>query len=242
MIVMIEAPVVEEILVKRLKSWFRSLKWDEIYPNFPIRIGNEYPWVPYINELTGDVDLPDKDDQTALFPSITVVTESDQKSPMDSNVTSQEGIMDSEEYSQLKTDISQNPDKYMISPEAITEIDAFFSGGGTGVSFVAIPFRKRDNVQFEIVTDDQSDIKNRIYDALVAFLTGPGKISLFKELSINILEHTVSGSRSGEYNVEFGRVLHGCLISFQADYVVETSYLYTDGVVVENIEIDHGVN
>lgn len=240
MIVLIEAVVVEELLVKKLKEWFRKMDWSSIYPNHPIRINNEYPWVPYINETTGDVDIPEGDDQGALFPSITVVTQSDMKSPQEINVTPEDNMMLADDFTTLKADITAYPDKYMVSSDAISIIDTYFETSEE-LAYRSIPFRKRDNVQFDIVSDTNTDIKNRIYDALIAFLTGPENMVMREEQGVYILENTVSGSRSGEYNVEFGRTLHGCTIAFQVDYVVGTTFFDIDAEVVDSVIVNHTV-
>lgn len=240
MIVMLDTPVVEEILVIDLTDYFYNLlRWDLIYPKHYIRFGNEYPWVPYISEDSGNVDLSEA--QEALFPSVTVLSNSDSKSPNDIFVNIEAVGLTQTDWNDQKADILSRPDDYMISQEAIAEIDAYFAGGATALYGTFMKYQRRDNVTFDIVTDGYTDIKNRIYDALSTYLEMQKKVELYKSRGINIIESSVSGSRSGEYNVEFGRTLHGCSINFQVDYVTSSTFFDLDAETINDVAITHNV-
>ena len=239
MIVVSKAPVIEEILVKRLVEYlFDNCKWVNQYPNFPsIKISNEYPWVPYMasEEFFNNGWLNLNKVSETLFPSITVVTSQDSKSPqVFIDYIKTELLKD--EVGDFKTLVAN--DGYIIAPEALTELDTHFETKDTlyGLTF---NYQNRDTVNIDITTDDPSNIKNRLYDLCSLFLKGHGGFELFQDKDIRIIEGSVNGSRSGTYNVDFGRVLRGASIQFEVDYIISQTFYDPDVNVISDIIIDH---
>jgi hypothetical protein len=233
-------PVVEEILVKRLSKYFIDpVKWDNLYPNHPIRINNEYPWVPYMTDeslfIENGIDL-NKVNET-LFPSITVVTSQDNKSPS--------VFLDIKKTKLLKEDLADfqaqaASEGYSIAPEALTAIETHFDTNDAlyGVNIVE---QRRDTINIDITTDDSSTIKDRIYSYVELYLVGHGKIELKDDLDIEIISTSVSGGRSGIYNIDFGRTLRGSTIQFEVDYKITQCLYDTEAGIITDVQIDHTV-
>ncbi len=235
-------PVVEEILIERLTEYLMvDCKWADQFPNFPqVRINNEFPLVPYMaNEsffTDGWLDLNKVSE--SLFPSVTIITSQDMKSPQVLMKITRTNL----EKTELADFITQSETEgYLISPEGLAEIETYFETNDVlyGMNVV---YQRRDTVNIDITTDDQTNIKNRLYDLVSLFLVGHGNISLMTDLDIGIVEHSLNGSRSGTYNVEFGRVLRGASMQFEVDYKMNQIFYDTSATVINEVVIDHTVS
>jgi hypothetical protein len=230
------APVVEEILVKKIQKYLEEdCKWENLYPNFPVvRINNEYPWVPYMSD--GWPDLSNVSE--TLFPSVTIVTSQDTKSPQ-KFVSVLNTTLDKTEFEDFKTQVAENG--YIIAPEAIAEMETYFNNNDV-LYGTEVCYQKRDTINIDITTDDSTNIKNRIYDLINLYLVGPGANELYKEKTISIIEGSLDGTRSGTYNIDFGRVLRGASIQCEVDYVISQIFYNTDTEAIDDVVIEHTVS
>lgn len=231
------APVVEEILIDRLREYFSTVDWDGQFPNHPLRINNEHPWVPYMasDEAidSGYVDL--RQVSESLFPSITITTTQDAKA---TEVLAQ--ISDTE---LVKTEVDAfkaqaETTGYMISSDSLIEMDKYFETNESlyGVNIV---YQRQDTINIDIISDDNSNIKNRIYDFTTLFLTTHGNMSLSDDLEIQIIEGSIVGTRSGIYTNEFGRLLRGASIEMRVDYKISQVYYDTGTEAIAAVNATH---
>ena len=236
MIVVSYAPVVEEVFVNKLNSYLvDKIRWADQYPNYPqVKVSNEYPWVPYMQN--GNWPDLNKISET-LFPSVTIISSQDVKSPA-LFVQLNQTALEKTEYDDFK--ILMKTEGYILAPEALAEIETHFLTKDIlyGSEFV---YQNRDTISFDITTDDPSNIKNRLYDLCQLFLKCHEAKALYNELKIQVIEYSVSGSRSGTYNIDFGRVLRGASIHVEVDYTILQTYYDTDADVITDILIDHTV-
>jgi len=237
-------PVVEEILIEKLTEYLMSeCKWADQFPNFPqVRINNEFPLVPFMaaEEYFTDGWLDLNKVSETLFPSVTIVTSQDSKSPTLFVKMARQRLNKTE----LADFITQSESEgYLLAPEGLTEIETYFETNDIlyGLNIV---YQRRDTVNIDITTDDQTNIKNRLYDLVSLFLVGHGNISLKTDSDnmMEIVESSITGSRSGVYNIEFGRVLRGASIQFEVDYKISQVFYNTDVDVINDIIIDHTVS
>jgi len=217
------SPVAEELIVDSLVSYFQKIKWKNMFPKFPlINISNEYPWVPYMDN-TGGADLANA--QETLFPSITVVSTQDESGPRDVNLQINSTSLKKEEYDDFILEVAKTG--YMYDPAIATEIETYFEDNDE-LFGVQVINQRRETIHLDIITDDPSNVRNRIFDQVKLHLIGSDMISIFKNNGISIDIPTLSGSRTPEYNVEFGRVLRGSTLSFQCDINIMQTYYNTD--------------
>lgn len=241
MIVYSSIPVVEEILVNRLQEYFQNeVNWKNAYPNFAFpRINNEFPWVPYMQDedlfTNGWLDLNQV--QETLFPSITVVSSQDSKSPsLLIDIT--DTILEADDLEDFKT-LSSNEGQ-LIDPEGLAAIETHFETKDQLIG-TKISYQRRDTINIDITTDDHTNIKDRLYDLVTMFLVGHGALALKTDLEIGILPESLNGNRSGTYNIEFGRTLRGSTIQFQVDYKIFQVYYDIDAGFFDSVEINHTV-
>jgi hypothetical protein len=233
-----KAQVIEEILIARLSEYFKTVGWDEQFPNHPLRINNEFPWVPYMTSeeyySKGWVDLSNVQD--TLFPSVTIATTEDLKSPDDVLMEINSTSLLSSEFDEFKAQAQE--DGYMVSPDALLAMSTFFAENDT-LYGVMINYRRRDTVSFDVHVDDHTNVKNRVYDYLSLFLATHGAVELREDLGIQIVANSITGSRSGTYNLDFGRVIRGASIQFEVDYNISQVYYDTSVGVLESVQSEH---
>lgn len=235
--------VAEELLVSALEKYFDDLDWVGTYPNFPkIRINNEFPWVPYMRNTMADsggqLDLSKViNNQTALFPSLTVVNDSDGKATTqfirkDSTSLVTEDIV---AFKELAAEEGQ-----YISPAGLQAIEDAITTNGV-VYGTRIIYKKSEVIKIDVTVDDETNVKNRIFDLVMQFLVGQGQIDLNNNEKVEIKTESIHGNRSGVYNIDFGRVLKGSTIQFDVNYDIVQVYYNTDAGVIESVNITHNV-
>ena len=165
---------------------------------------------------------------------MTIVSPQDQKSPqlfIDINQT----VLLKTEFDDFK--IEAATDSYLISPEALTEMETHFLTNDElyGLNII---YQRQDVVNIDIITDDKTNIKNRLYDLISLFLIGHGNTAFKQDLDIAIIEHSVSGDRSGSYNMDFGRMLRGSTISLTVDYKISQVFYDTSANLISDILIN----
>lgn len=234
-------PVVEEILVKKLSEYFnKDIRWNNLFPEFPVRINNEYPWVPYMTDqslfIENGIDL-NKVNET-LFPSITVVTSQDMNSPS--------MFVDMKKTVLLKEDLSDfisqaSEEGYSIAPEALTAIETHLETNDSlyGINIIE---QRRDTINIDITTDDSTTIKDRIFSYIELYLIGHGSRELKTDMDMEIIVPSVSGGRSGIYNIDFGRTLRGSTIQFEVDYYISQCMYDTETELLAQVDINHTVH
>lgn len=237
-----QIPVIEEILIDRITKYLKEdCRWADQFPNYSqVRISNEYPWVPYMASeehfSNGWLDL-NKVSET-LFPAATIVTSQDSKSPQ-LFVSMKPTNLYKDEVAEFKA--QADTDGFLISPQAMADLDTHFLGSDV-LPGINVVYQRRDTVNIDITTDDETNIKNRLYDLISLFLIGHGNVSLKEDLDIAIIESSVNGNRSGTYNNDFGRVLRGSSIQFEVDYKISQVFYNTDSGLINSLSIDHEVS
>ncbi|MDC7221539.1 MAG: hypothetical protein PQJ59_16515 [Spirochaetales bacterium] len=233
-------PVVEEILVTYLEKYLNdSVQWNSLYPNHTVRISNEHPWVPYMTSESlateGWLDLNNVSE--SLFPAITVVNSQDSDDPLYlDNYTEQR--LHKDEYDDFVTMLED--EAIYIEPTALETIQTHFESNEylVGTRFFC---ERKDIINIDITVDDASNVKNRLYDLITIYLKGHGRKELFQDERIEILSKTVSGTRSGVYNIDFGRTLRGSTIQCEVHSQFWQVFYDTDYGTISEVDIDHTV-
>lgn len=214
-------PVVEDLLRVAVKTYFQDLRWHEMYPHHPgINISTDHPFERLLDVSNGN--------DNTLFPAITIVSSSDSEIPGASKnwepTTLEDGDID--EFDNLP---------WYVSDTALADLQTALTEK-TQIFGLKHATTWRDSVSFEIWTENMQ-VKNDLYNLLMGFLSGP-KIMEFKQAhGITIHSNSIQGQRSGYYNYDFGRVLYGGRIAFQADYPILQAVYDTE---IESLaEIEH---
>jgi len=205
-------PDIEEILINSLRSYLTSeVKFKDIYKNFGnVRVSGTHPFVYLMESEINGTKLPQ-----GLFPSITLVMESDMKNP---EINIPILIKDFEISSTQINDIKTNRSLYIISDSDLSALDTATQGGETLWARGARQYR-RASLVCEVWSLNPK-VKNRLYDLVINFLMGVQRFTIKQMYDIIIIENEISGEKSGNYNFDFGKIIYGGMIRFPLDYVV----------------------
>jgi len=216
-LIMNKGAIIEDVLIEELKKYLADVRFDELYPVVgSVRVSNEHPFALLLNQQSnGSV----YDGQ--LFPSITVVSGSDEKVPQLAEVHEWKAC------TLEPTDVDQIAGAgYQIASGALEWLKTYFATNSALYGVTGFGPR-RDRMTIEVWSEN-IQLKNELYNLVELFLCGPKRVELDKAHGITVFEDTIRGQRSGNYNLDFGQILYGGQVSFEADYWVEQTILDSD--------------
>jgi hypothetical protein len=239
--------ILEQEIVKALKSYFSIIGVPEFYENFTVSITNKHPFARMALSKT-----PEKD-AASLFPVVVVATEEEGKPPELSDV------IDSQYLTLEPADIEAKKDggpsdveaRYMMmTPEKMNALRKAMNDRTDKRIFGVTQFiRRRDHVSIEIWAENPQ-AKNELYEIIRLYVCGFMKDYLaklyrgfFKELDeeespLVIFDSSINGQRSNNFNLDFGVELFGAHISFDADYIIEQSVIDTEADINDNLLLE----
>jgi len=230
-VILNKGTMIEDVLISEFKQYLEEIHFSELYPVIgSVRITNEHPFALLLNQQSNGVSFTGQ-----LFPCITVVSGSDEK------VGPLTEYHDRTDFSLVSSDVSLIKEAgYQISQGSIDWLNAYFVDHETIYGQTAVG-QRRDHITVEIWSEN-IQLKNELYNIVEMFLCGPKRDLLSTKHSITVTDDTVRGQRSGNYNLDFGQLLYGGQISFEADYLIEQSVLDTDIIDTNNDVILEVVN
>lgn len=225
---------VEEILLEELREYFEIIRWDEIYPNFKgVRVSGIHPMALVTNAEINNEELSVEKAQS-YFPCVVLVEDNDARNQelMTPTDLRHPTISSSE-----VADIMDNRSRYIISDKDLQELRELTKSGGTVFAEGTITHR-RASIVVEIWSFNRK-VKNDLYTVVRQFFHGPLRFTLSDTYDIVVLEHTLNGQKSGNYNFDFGRMLHGAFLRFEIDHAAHQYIIDTETVQVS--KVDHTV-
>ncbi|MFZ4618794.1 MAG: hypothetical protein ACOYM2_21725, partial [Rectinemataceae bacterium] len=76
-VILSKGALIEDVLIEELKKYLAEVRFDELYPVFgSVRVSNEHPFALLLNQKSNGAVYDGQ-----LFPSLTVVSGSDEKVP-----------------------------------------------------------------------------------------------------------------------------------------------------------------
>lgn len=197
-------PDIEDILVTQLKKFlFELVKFQELFPRqAPVRVSQVHPFASLIDQELAGVQTP-----MELFPSVTVLSQTDSKT-ISYPVTWDEEKVTSDDLQNLASP------GWIFTPTDKTALETLT--GTEGAYGTSVTTTRTHRCVLEIWAQNIT-VKNKIFDFCELFLAGWGRLELEKSKGIKIHEYEITGQRSGFYNYDFGKILFGGNISFSVD-------------------------
>ena len=233
--------ILEQEIVKALKSYFSIIGVPEFYENFTVSVSNGHPFARMVLS-----DAPEKD-ATSLFPVVVVTTEYEGKPDELANVIAFEYFSLGTEDIEAKNDggPSNIEARYMMmTPKKMDALrEAMNSRTDKRIFGVTQFIRRSDHISIEIWAENPQ-LKNELYELIRLFVCGYMKESfekLYDENNFSLFDNTVKGQRSNNFNFDFGVELYGAQITFDADYIIEQSVIDTE-LVDGNIDFMEVIN
>jgi hypothetical protein len=224
--------ILEEEIVKTLKEYFASLDIDKMFENYTLNIANEHPFAQLLDNQ-GESNSP------GLFPAIVVTSETDDHIHGGSRLLEIEPrILEPADVDQLV------PYGYLLDSETVERIRKEFTGRNElyGTTFI---IRRTERISIQIWADN-IQLKNYLYEMIRLYILGALHESMehFQRFNnLRIFDETVTGQRSGTYSNVYGITLYGSNIVFDADYMIEQTFIDTELIKLNdpvNVEVKYG--
>lgn len=193
----IEAANPEVILGRMLSAFFLEMRFKDLYPNFgDIRIGTIHPFAMLLfQDVMGEaLDL-------SVFPSITVSDTTENEDFMTLGHDTFDIPIDALICADMDGYVQSG--KFTVNPTSWGYVKAAVALGpvvGTKTSY-----RGQHSIDLNIWTENR-DLTSMIYDLVKAFVNS--QRNTLHNHGIDIVG-ALSGRRSGDISVEFGKMLHG---------------------------------
>lgn len=218
--------VLEQAVCDLIDEYLRDIRLDRTFANFRPHVTLQHPFAGVF--LDGSPKAADH------FPAVVVSTYDDCKPPeMDGLPPQMQGtsvdavgvsgedidaILSAREKNGKPVPgipIAANPESVEALRETLKKQERVFG--------YSVRLYRQDGISVEIWAEN-AQVKNQIYEDVRLFVAG-GLRSVLAEMygnyDIKIDGESVNGQRSSAYNVDFGVVLHGANIRFEANYAVE---------------------
>lgn len=226
MIHVIERYDTEKDLVKSLEKFIKQVGYSEMFSNFDgIRISTVHPFALFLL-----ADVLGQDFPTNVFPSITVADSSDVEEVLI---------------------IGREHEEYVLSEEDVANLEKWSKAGVLFISDSAlrilkkeikkrkimaekVTIRERHTFDFNIWTENR-EVTGFIYD-LIKHWIAVERVALHE--SGYDFATSVTGTRSGNINVEFGKILYGANARATADMSMGSMRIHLDIGEIKNVVIN----
>lgn len=221
-------PEAEEVFIKELSKYFNSeVRVSELFGSEfqTLNVSAIHPFSSFVESQINDTSF-----DFGVFPSLTVV-EDDSSKRIDPGVHGTDVKISSEEVQ----DMIDNRDKYIVSQDTIDDLNTILSGKSyVFASQYATIITARMSLE---IWSSNPIHKNRIYNLLQGFLLGQKRKEINDKWDIKIDQSGMTGSKSGNYNYDFGLTLYGASMQFNIDYPMMQYFI--DESIEEIKYVDH---
>jgi hypothetical protein len=225
-IIIVEYVNPEVILTPLLRDYLSCVGFADIYSNFgEVRVGAVHPFATFLlaTVMGTKVDL-------GILPAITI---SDSTDGEDSATLGREftgGLLNSIAVATMK---GYWMNKQLLTSAAnIARLEAA-TVGGVQVAYVKRTFTSKHSIDFNIWADNK-DLVSAIYDMVRLFLYN--SIELIHENGLGLIGG-ITGRRSGDINIEFGRLLYGANVTASANITASVMAVDIPTEIIDNIEV-----
>jgi hypothetical protein len=225
-------PDVEEILIEHIDNYLvNQVRFSELFPKSGhARVSAEHPLALLMDKMVNDTQI-----DTALFPSVTVVSANDSRNP--TNVIQVPPPQQIKMYDAFfENVVSKGRDQYIGSYEVVKAAREQIAESAEGYIWGKMyQSYRRASIAIEIWAETLTE-KSKLYDLVTSYLSGDGRFSLKANYDIIIDESSVAGERSGIYNFDFGRMLHGAIVRCTADFSI-CAFEVESVVIAQSVEV-----
>lgn len=224
--------ILEQAIASLIHDYLETIDAEGLYKNFHVEVSNSHPFASLY--LHNNIMAADS------FPSITVSTQSDDKTSeltqlaadIDTvGLTSSDiDLLTSNTYTNDFTDITgvkhkageKIPGLCAVTSDSIKKELKKIADEKGFVYGYDIKTRRTDRIGIDIWADNEQ-VKNELYEILRLFVAG-GLIYVlqakYKNFDISIFDHSMHGQRGGNYNLDFDVPLSGSMLTFDVNYCI----------------------
>ena len=210
-----------------LRAYFLEVGWSSMYPNFStLRIGAVHPFALLLFQ-----DVMGQKLDLSIFPAITITDSNDSEvyDTLGRNVSM--NMYDGADIAKIKA--GKTSKQFLISDENMTKLETAVTGDEK-IAGKRTSFRANHTVDLTIWSDNK-DLTSILYDAVKQFILA--SMSLLHKSGFDI-QNPVSGRRSGDINVEFGKLLYGASVTVPTVIDISTMEFDVSTEAIVNIATD----
>lgn len=221
-----KVPDCEALIADDLRTWFDTdQKFSNLFPGVNLKISTDHPFVNLMQQSVPDTGKYD----TTGFPCLTVIDTNFNKL-VETPVAPETVRLLPSLIDEIK---AGGRNKFIMSKQALAELEAAFEGQEF-LRAEGYQTLRRTQIAMEIWTTNKVQ-KDKTFDLVSAYLFGPNRFSQHTDNEVIIEEESVTGEKSGIYNMDFGEILYGGMLRFTCAYSVGYYIVreFTIGRVVE---------
>jgi hypothetical protein len=216
----------ERILTPLLRDYLANIGFADIYPNFGnVRVSGVHPFAVFLlATVQGQkIDL-------GILPAITISDSSDGEDAATMGRDYVGGTLGADDVARIKGFVQLG--HLITSPQNIARLEAA-THGGNRIAFTKRTMISKHNVDFNIWADNK-DVTAVVYDMVRLFLYN--SIVLIGENGLSFLGG-LTGRRSGDINLEFGRLLYGSNVTVPLSAPSSVMTVDIPIEIIDNIDV-----
>lgn len=205
----------EVILPTMIQEYLLEVGFSNLYPNFKhINIGAVHPFAVLLLQTVNGTQL-----DLSVFPSITISDSSDSEVHSELGRGFENAMYTPSDLAQLLGQVTAG--NLIMSDENVVRVQAEIDAG-TSIMYTKTAYKAQHSVDMNIWTENK-DLTSMVYDLLKHFIMG--NIAELHSYGYD-MNNPISGRRSGDINVEFGRLLYGANITMSV--TIDTASMVLD--------------
>ncbi len=216
----------ERILTPLLRDYLANIGFADIYPNFGnVRVSGVHPFAVFLlATVQGQkIDL-------GILPAITISDSSDGEDAATLGRDYVAGTLGADDVARIKGFVQSG--QLVTSPQNIARLETATQGGNR-IAFTKRTMISKHSVDFNIWADNK-DVTAVIYDMVRLFLYN--SIVLIAENGLSFLGG-LTGRRSGDINLEFGRLLYGSNVTVPLSAPSSVMTVDIPIEIIDNIDV-----
>ena len=219
----------EVIFPSLIRNYFLEIGFMEKYPYFKtLKIGSIHPFALLLAQEVAGAKY-----DMSLFPSITIADTSDAEAQSVLARDRSEFMLTAKMVAEMKYEY--NKGTILASAENIARLEAG-TLNDSKLTAITKSYTANHNIDLNIWADNK-DMVSIIYDILKHFIISNIE-KLHREYNINI-EESINGRRSGDINVDFGKLLYGSNITVPAKILTTSMEVnFTEKEITDFVSAD----
>jgi len=216
----------ERILTPLLRDYLANLGFADIYPNFGnVRVSGVHPFAVFLLATVQGTKI-----DLGILPAITISDSSDGEDAATMGRDYVGGTLGADDVARIKGFVQSG--QLVTSASNIARLEAATQGGNR-IVFTKRTMISKHNVDFNIWADNK-DVTAILYDMVRLFLYN--SIVLIGENGLSFLGG-LTGRRSGDINLEFGRLLYGSNVTVPLSAPSSVMTVDIPIEIIDNIDV-----
>ena len=226
-IIIVEYVNPERIFTPLLRDYLSNVGFADIYPNFGnVRVSGVHPFAMFLLATVQGTKI-----DLGILPAVTISDSSDGEDAPTLGRDFVGGTLGADDVARIKGFVQTG--QLITSAQNIARLEVA-TQGGTRIAFVKRTMISKHNVDFNTWADNK-DVVSVLYDMIKLFIYN--SLEIIGENGLSFLGG-LTGRRSGDINMEFGRLLYGSNVTIPIS--IQSGVMTVDIPIelVDNIDVE----